>query len=299
MKLFAPEYYKSFKCIADKCRHSCCIGWEIDIDPETEDLYKELKDGYGSEILKSIDYDGTPHFRLEKNERCPHLDSKGLCRIICELGEDYLCDICREHPRFYNYTSRGLEVGIGMACEEACRIILDAQSYEIVELEDDGEDYSADGFDSAEYRDRVYSILNEPLPYGKRLEHICEEFSLTLSILTDGEWRDVIDKLEYLYPSHRQLFSAYSSSLETDRKYEKQLERVIAYFIFRHCGSVIDYDGFRAFLGFSLFCERLLYSLVVTGENIYESARIVSEELEYSEDNTEIIKRIFKKMHRA
>ena len=34
MKLFAPEYYKQFKCIADKCTHSCCIGWEIDIDEE-------------------------------------------------------------------------------------------------------------------------------------------------------------------------------------------------------------------------------------------------------------------------
>ena len=25
MKLFAPKYYKNFVCIADRCRHSCCI----------------------------------------------------------------------------------------------------------------------------------------------------------------------------------------------------------------------------------------------------------------------------------
>ena len=37
MKLYAPEYYKQFQCIADKCTHSCCIGWEIDIDEITDE----------------------------------------------------------------------------------------------------------------------------------------------------------------------------------------------------------------------------------------------------------------------
>ena len=27
-----PDFYDSFKCIADKCTDSCCIGWEIDVD---------------------------------------------------------------------------------------------------------------------------------------------------------------------------------------------------------------------------------------------------------------------------
>ena len=40
MKLFAPKYYGSFKCIADKCEHSCCIGWEIDIDDTTLKKYR-------------------------------------------------------------------------------------------------------------------------------------------------------------------------------------------------------------------------------------------------------------------
>ena len=32
MQIIVPDYYKEFSCIADHCRHSCCIGWEIDID---------------------------------------------------------------------------------------------------------------------------------------------------------------------------------------------------------------------------------------------------------------------------
>ena len=46
MKLYAPSYYKSFKCIADKCRHSCCIGWEIDIDDDTFEYYKTVCEEY-------------------------------------------------------------------------------------------------------------------------------------------------------------------------------------------------------------------------------------------------------------
>lgn len=38
-----PSYYKNFRCIADKCPDNCCRGWEIDIDEDTLDYYKDLK----------------------------------------------------------------------------------------------------------------------------------------------------------------------------------------------------------------------------------------------------------------
>ena len=129
MKLYAPKYYKQFKCIADKCRHSCCVGWEIDVDPDAMEKYASLSGGYSGKIRASIDVGETPHFRLAENEKCPHLDEHGLCRIISEYGEGFLCDICREHPRFYNDTIHGKEVGIGMSCEEAARIILSSGEY--------------------------------------------------------------------------------------------------------------------------------------------------------------------------
>ena len=50
MKLYAPKYYKNFTCIADQCEHSCCIGWEIDIDGKTLKKYESLKSGYGNAI---------------------------------------------------------------------------------------------------------------------------------------------------------------------------------------------------------------------------------------------------------
>ena len=35
MKEYIPDYYKDFQCIADKCKDSCCIGWEIMIDSKS------------------------------------------------------------------------------------------------------------------------------------------------------------------------------------------------------------------------------------------------------------------------
>ena len=50
-------------------------------------------------------------------------------------------------------------------------------------------------------------------------------------------------------------------------------------------------EEFVASLGFSMLCERLLASLVSCNtDDIAELARIISEEIEYSEDNTERIK---------
>ena len=34
-----PDYYKEFRCIAGACRHSCCIGWKIDIDAASAARY--------------------------------------------------------------------------------------------------------------------------------------------------------------------------------------------------------------------------------------------------------------------
>ena len=55
MKLFAPQYYKKFKCIADKCRHSCCIDWEIGIDPDTMKKYEGSDYPLKTEVLSSIE----------------------------------------------------------------------------------------------------------------------------------------------------------------------------------------------------------------------------------------------------
>ena len=35
-----PTFFPSFACKADKCRHTCCQKWEIDIDEDTARKYR-------------------------------------------------------------------------------------------------------------------------------------------------------------------------------------------------------------------------------------------------------------------
>lgn len=300
MKLYAPTYYQNFTCIADKCRHSCCIGWEIDVDEDTMQVYNTLTDGYGQVIKNSIDMEDTPHFRLCEGERCPHLDATGLCKIITNLGDGYLCHICREHPRFYNDTNYGKEVGLGMACEEACRLILSSDGYrEILEIGETPGEIEEIDFDACAHREKLYGILSEDsLPYTQRLRLIADTYGVSLSVKSDREWGELLNSLEYLDDSHKALFASYSSDPSTPEKFEKPLERALAYFVYRHATSAWDENEFRAAVGFALFCERLIAS-VARAEGIHdlaglvEVARVVSEELEYSEENTEAVKFAF------
>ena len=294
MKLYAPKYYEDFKCIADKCAHSCCIGWEIDVDDTAMLKYEKSKHYYAKKVLESIENSDTPHFKLSCEDRCPHLDSKGLCKIIINMGEKYLCDICREHPRFYNYTNYGKEMGIGMSCPEACRIILNSDDYNELDViargigEIDRIDY-----DALIDREKIYSILKSDRGFNDKLNKICSEYQIDLKGISEKAYLDCIDSLEYLNNEHISLFFEFSIDATVSEKNEKHLERALAYFIYRHCTESMDFEDFKISLSFCLFCVLLLASLIQNNKDVYECARIISEEIEYNTDNIEKIKELF------
>jgi lysine-N-methylase len=215
-------------------------------------------------------------------------------------GEDCLCEICREHPRFYNDTANGKEVGVGMACEEACRLILSSDGYgQIREIGSvDGEAEPLD-FDVLPIRAHVFETLSDRTKsYEQRLAFLAEQFHVFIDDLSDDGWRELLESLEYLDSDHKKLFACYTSKLRTEETLTLPLERALAYFVYRHCTQALDLESFSAALGFAMFCERLIASVaasqgVQTVSELAELARIVSEELEYSEDNTEAIKAVF------
>jgi len=91
------------------------------------------------------------------------------------------------------------------------------------------------------------------------------------------------------------VFSLYTSFPARAQADEVVLERALAYFLFRHTTPAESEEEFAVSLGFSLFCERLLASLLAcrkekTLEEAIDLARILSEEIEYSEDNTAFLK---------
>ena len=144
MKLRMPHYYKDFHCIADKCRDNCCIGWEIDIDEKTACLYEGAGGDFGERLRENTATDESCHFILGENERCPFLNGNNLCDIILNMGEESLCYICREHPRYYEWYGDIKEGGIGLACEEAARLILSSKepfSYYETEIDEIPDSY--------------------------------------------------------------------------------------------------------------------------------------------------------------
>ncbi len=122
--MIRPEFYDDFTCLADRCIHSCCRGWEIDIDQDTAEYYEKIPGKFGEEIRQNIFYDEEGcHFRMQ-NDSCPFLEKSGLCRLIKHMGEDVLCDICFLHPRFF-FELGGLEfAGLGLCCEGVCELLM-------------------------------------------------------------------------------------------------------------------------------------------------------------------------------
>ena len=130
MKLIMPSYCAAFKCSADRCSDNCCIGWEIDIDERTADFYSRVKGDFGARLEENIAHGECSSFIL-KGERCPFLNEKNLCDIIINLGEEHLCQICTDHPRFRNFFDSRIEIGLGLTCEEATRLILSQKEINI------------------------------------------------------------------------------------------------------------------------------------------------------------------------
>ena len=66
MRYRTPSYMDKFHCIADKCKDSCCIGWEIDIDEKTKAYYDSVDTPFAERLKKDIK-DGC--FVLDEKER--------------------------------------------------------------------------------------------------------------------------------------------------------------------------------------------------------------------------------------
>ena len=183
MKRKTLSYYPKFQCIADKCRHSCCLGWEIDIDPDTREHYATLKDPYAKTINDNIEDDPEPHFRLTSDERCPFLNSRGLCDMILNIGEEHLCNICRDHPRYRNNG----EIGLGICCEEALRLLIE-ETDPITEIEVE-DDYCDDDdelvFEYEVQRKELFDILNSDADFEEKINRCSDYMGCGLEFAPD------------------------------------------------------------------------------------------------------------------
>ncbi len=182
MKLRVPHYYKDFVCIASKCKDNCCIGgWEIDIDDETANYYLNLEGEFGDILRASIGRTDEYCFKL-KDGKCPFLDNENLCEIYKNLGEDKMGVVCTQFPRFTEYYGSIKETGIGLACEEAERIIFTDRKPFSMDIEDiDEEEVIDTEYDNviANYlfkvRDLLFKMIdNESISLHNKMIYMIE-----------------------------------------------------------------------------------------------------------------------------
>ncbi len=125
MNFQTPETFDSFRCLAGDCPDTCCAGWEVVIDPESEQLYQKAEGSIGKRlrVAMTLDADGDCIF-INQDGRCPFLNPDNLCDIHIALGEDALSETCRLYPRFYADYGSLREAGLSLSCPEAARLIL-------------------------------------------------------------------------------------------------------------------------------------------------------------------------------
>lgn len=291
MELFSPLYYEKFRCIADRCRHSCCVGWEISVDGDTLAKYRR----FGREdILKHLSVDGDfCEINLREDGRCPFLDERGLCEIISGLGDDYTSEICREHPRFYHRIGDVCEVGLGAVCEEAARLILTENDFSAIRPLGDYRKTAADetDFDTLSHRAEIYARLSDvELSYRERVWEIAEKYGVSERLRED--FSEAFSELEYLEEENLRLFEVGG---EERRPWVQEYAlRFFAYLIFRHASISTDEVNLRARVGFCLLLLGMLENATakneaLTDEDVFDLVRRISSEIEYSEENTSLL----------
>lgn len=315
-----PCYYDEFRCVADKCTDNCCIGWEICIDEETAEKYKNVKGDFGKRLKENIDFSEEATFILD-GERCPFLNEKGLCDIIINMGKDNLCQICRDHPRYFEWYGNIKEGGIGLSCREGARLILTEDCYADY-YESETDEYVDEDFDENSFsmlfslRERMLDILcdsslsievrfSEIMSLAEAAELIMKN-QIPQSLCFDFSFSKEIEKLVPLLEKTQAIdvkwvecFEGLKKSiaegleLKLDKMETAYAERLFAYFLWRYfLKSVFDFRLTEK-ISFALFSVTAILALYKSDgeegfDSLLESAVIYSKQMEYSEENLEV-----------
>lgn len=168
MKVLKPAYYDDFKCIANKCIDSCCVGWRVDIDKKSYKKYKKVSGEFSKKINESITRNRRINTDLQygkmklNNNRCKMLNEDNLCNLYITLGESYLCNTCKMYPRAIKKYGDVYERNLSMSCPEVARYIIKMKEKFSFNMEDEAlSELDKDYIFNDKYYENLYNLLWE------------------------------------------------------------------------------------------------------------------------------------------
>lgn len=302
MKTFLLSPFKNFKCVGGDCKHNCCLKWQINVDERTLKKYREDESDFSETLKSGVDFNAA---RLKmRKKRCVFLNRDNLCDIIINLGEDALCQVCADHPRYRNFFSSFTELGFGLCCEEAARELLTFDGdVSPVLISDDGKPPKTLSKRAAEFekeklafRENALNIIkNRDYTFDKKMASLVEICDVDVFELILHNWKSTFLKLERLSGGWTERLEAtqFLSTLFPEKN-ALHFEQLAYYFIHRHVSAAedkIDLKSRLLFCFISLAAINSICSSLYVGADEYpvdlliDVAREYSAEIEYSDDN--------------
>lgn len=311
MKIITPNHYYKFRCLAAACPDSCCKEWAVQVDDKAAALYRALPGPLGDRLRQVMrEEDGDTILALEPDGRCPMWRDDGLCRIHAQLGEDALCDTCRDFPRLRHDYGDFVELGLELSCPEAARLILSERKYETATTQAPGgtpPEYDAEDMAILmRSREAALRFLEDTrLPVGQALAVLLlygygvqneldggdpalldPETALqeAAQFAAPGDISEILafyQSLEILTPQWGQKLAAPSPAPWTE-----EIRALARYFVARYwLQAVSDFDLVSRVKLAVISC------LVVKtlGGNVVETAQLYSKEIENNTDNVDAV----------
>lgn len=277
-----PKFYKNFLCKADKCKHSCCKGWEIDIDEETAGKYLAMTGELGAEIRQNIGKNEDSYFfKLTEDERCPFLQKNGLCKIILNIGEENICEICTMHPRFFTMLDDVELCGVGLSCEKTCELLLGDEKDLVFYIEDTEEELSFS---------EVLAVI------GLNLPNEMQEFSLAVNAENINKVLEIMAKTEPIDENWSKELSIMQDMDNVELKAKEYLEnsdknilnKIYKYILYRQLERLVDID-IEALINYAQYSILFIILHTMISKELGESVRRWSEQIEYDTYNVDLI----------
>ena len=318
-----PEYYNRFRCIAGECPDTCCAGWEVDIDEDSYYYYQVVPGAFGERLRGAMAEEGEDKFfPLTDRNRCPFLNDANLCDIYSELGEESLCRVCTEYPRYYMEIGSYEQIDMSLSCTALGRLFFD-ESMPVIRYEQDEDDSVGEPLTPQEegrlqrirwQRDERIAILQNGLPSARGLQDRLSAAHLRMDE-TDDILLSVTAGFEILSQQCAQILTGIAADIHTLQaketafwqQYALSLERwftkFAVYLTWRYTiDAWFDEDAdddirVRRLISRSL---RLLWLMCVqrwnenygvfTVEDMIDLAHLFSKQVEHSDENVEMLK---------